>query len=127
MKPLLLFLLTGLFALCFFPSCKYDSVEELHPLAFCDTVDTVSYSGYIVPLFNASCGAAEISCHKTGTLGSTVYLDDYLSTTLVDTSLMLGCVRHTSGFKPMPKDGGKLDECAIYKLGKWIHAGEPNN
>ena len=110
-----------------FSSCESNSVEELFPVV-CDSVDTVSYSQYIAPLFVSSCGASNMSCHVSGSSGgSTVVLDSYLSVTSTDTTLLLASIHHRPGAKPMPRNAGKLNDCNIGKIEQWLRSGSPNN
>ena len=118
-----------LFLLCFFlmgVSCQYDNLEDLYPP--CDTTDTVTYSGFMAPLMQSSCGSTNISCHVTGsTGGSTVVLDSYFGLSSTDTALLLASVNHDAGAKPMPRNAPKLDACTLYKIEKWMKDGSPNN
>ena len=114
--------LTGFIFSMVSSSCSSDNVEELFP---CDTTDTVSYSTFIQPLFEGSCGATSTSCHQTGTVTSTVLLDSYDNVSAVDTARMLACMKHLPGAKPMPYNAPKLDDCIILKVEKWLHAGKP--
>ena len=39
----------------------------------------------------------------------------------------MGTINHASGFSRMPKGGGKLTDCEISQLQKWIDNGILNN
>jgi len=40
---------------------------------------------------------------------------------------LMGSVNHTNGYIPMPNGGGKLPQCEIDQLQKWIDNQSPNN
>jgi hypothetical protein len=40
---------------------------------------------------------------------------------------LVGAVSHAPGYSAMPKSGGKLSECQIAQIRKWVNSGAPNN
>jgi hypothetical protein len=40
---------------------------------------------------------------------------------------LLGAIKHSNGYSPMPKGGNKMKECDIRKIEIWINSGTPNN
>ncbi len=112
-------------AISFLVSCYYDNASELYPAAGlnlnCDTVN-VTYTKNIEPLFISNCGANN-SCHSTSMAEGGVILDTYANAILVDNTLMIGCVEHTSGYSPMPPVG-KISDCGINQLKLWIQNGK---
>lgn len=44
----------------------------------------------------------------------------------IGTGQLLGAIKHTSSFKPMPPNT-QLDTCFIKEIEKWIQAGAGNN
>jgi hypothetical protein len=69
-------------------------------------------------------GCASASCHASGSnVGS---LSNYTDTkAFVAFGRILGAVKHSTGFSPMPKGGTKWSDCNISKLEAWINAGMP--
>lgn len=116
----------GLFfvTMAVFNSCYYDIEEELYPYdVACDTVD-VSFSADIVPILTTNCYA----CHDQANAFGGVVLDNYTAVkNAVNNSTLLGVVRHTAGFSPMPKGGNKLLDCEISKIETWITDGALDN
>lgn len=82
-----------------------------------------TYALSIKPILDNSC----VGCHKPGSLNGNVNLADYTHVkSYVNDGSLLGSIKHTSGFVPMPQ-GSKLSDCEIAKFEKWIEAGAPNN
>lgn len=110
-------------------SCYKDNEEELYPtVSTCDTV-SVSYSGKIAGIIQTSC----LGCHSNASapvsgggiaLEGHANLSGYISN---NQARFIGTIEHTSGFSAMPKGGGKLDDCKISQLKKWISDGAQNN
>lgn len=122
MKSAVLLILSLLLSMPF-AGCYYDVEEELYPSG-CDT-SSVTYSQDIKPIMDAKCN----KCHATGSsLGAGIVLDTYagLSGT-AQSGRLLGAVRHESGYKFMPKNENKLDDCSILKLEIWVADGSPDN
>jgi cytochrome c5 len=90
----------------------------------CTCDDTqFTYAAIIQPLINTFC----VGCHKAGSLGGNIDLSTYAKVkTQVDNGKLLGSVTHTSGYVAMPQ-GGKLEDCQISQIQKWIDAGALNN
>ena len=119
-SAILLFLLS-------FSSCYYDSKEYLYPelSASCDTTN-ITYSGSVKPILDLCIG-----CHSNSSASSSgggIQLQDYadVKSRALDGKL-LGSIKHTGGFSPMPKNSAQLESCKITIIEKWITAGEPNN
>lgn len=123
--PFAFILLAGLSALG--SGCYYDNAEELYPTpTACDTAALISYTGYVRNLMETSCGSTNNACH-TAAGASGIPLDTYIATVASANSTLLPAVRHENGASPMPKGGGKLDDCSIAKLEKWVATGTPEN
>jgi hypothetical protein len=101
--------------------CYYDIEQELYPSGGCNTAD-MSYATDIIPILqNNSC----ISCH--GDLAS-LDLNGYADLKVyIDNGRLMGSINHLSGFRAMPDNSPKIDQCSIDKLQAWIDAGAPNN
>jgi hypothetical protein len=105
-------------------SCRYDNAEELYPV--CNDTATVTYNGTIVPILQANC----YRCHGIGSSSGSgdIILQDYnvLKTFAAD-GRFYGNAAHLPGYIPMPYDGGKLSDCDLSKIKKWVDSGYPNN
>ncbi len=118
--------ITVLISLLGFLSCNKNSKEAiLENLGPCDTTN-VTYTNDIRPLINQFCSTS--GCHTAVSVAGGYNLEDYAS--LRDAALgsrLLGSIKHNNGFSPMPKGGGKLTDCQIKFIEKWIQQGAPNN
>jgi hypothetical protein len=107
-------------------SCYYDNEEALYPQlsTSCDTTN-VTYSVTIVSIMSNNC----YSCHSNSNAaayGNNIKLENYTDvTSYIDR--VLGSVKHTSGYVPMPKNGGSIKTCSIDQLDIWVRNGMPNN
>lgn len=92
--------------------------------AFCDTIG-VTYSGYVT---GALSGNGCIGCHNATVPGGGVQLDSYAEVSKhVQDGSLLGSIKHETGFKAMPQNQEKLDDCTIAKIEAWINDGAQNN
>ena len=118
----------ALFVIFSIAGCYYDSEEYLFPQINnqCDTT-SVTYSVSIQPVLEQYC----YQCHNNANasiFGGNIKLEDYSDVIIrVNDGRLYGAITHQTGFSPMPKDGGMLDDCFIQKLSIWIDAGAPNN
>ncbi len=108
----------------FMQSCYYDNVEDLYPqLLVCDTTN-VTYSNSVWPVINANC----TSCHGGGAPAGNIRLENYNDiSSVANNGSLLGTIRHENGWLPMPKGGGKLNNCDIAKIETWVNQGIPDN
>ena len=108
----------------FMQSCYYDNVEDLYPqLLVCDTTN-VTYSNNVWPIINANC----TSCHGGGAPAGNIRLENYNDiSSAANNGSLLGTIRHENGWSPMPKGGGKLNNCDIAKIETWVNQGTPDN
>ena len=107
-------------------SCYYDNEEELYPeiSTDCDTLN-ITYSEEITAIFQDNCW----SCHSNNNaaaFGANITLEDYSDVVSNDIAV-LGSIKHNPGYSPMPKNGGKLDDCSISQFEAWINQGSPQN
>lgn len=88
----------------------------------CDS--TFTYSGRIKPLIDKWC----VGCHAGAAAGGGYDLTNYdnIKKSTVNNRL-LGSLQQLAGYSAMPKDAGKLSECDITAVQKWINAGTPDN
>lgn len=88
-------------------------------------VDTqnVTFSKTIMPLLSTNC----LGCHKTGSISGNVNLENYANVkTYVDNKRLSGAINSLAGYSPMPPIG-KLTDCQLQVVKKWIDAGAKNN
>jgi hypothetical protein len=106
--------------------CYYDSEERLYPKLSnpCDDTE-VTFKGTVSAILQ-SCQ----TCHSNSNASSSgngINLQDYSDVMKVVTNgKLMGSINHTSDY-PMPKGGGKLLDCEIAQLQKWIDSGSLNN
>jgi hypothetical protein len=106
--------------------CYNDSEERLYPKLSNPCDDTiVTFSGTVTSILQ-SCQ----SCHSNSNAsssGSGIKLQNYTDVqAMVTNGKLMGSINHTSAY-PMPKGGGKLADCEIAQLQKWIDGGSLNN
>jgi hypothetical protein len=89
----------------------------------CDTA-IVTFNLTIKPLLTSFCSGCHSGNTPSGGLNFTTHLGSQIPA--LDGRL-LGAVTHAVGFTPMPQGGGKLTDCNISKISKWIDEGAPNN
>jgi ribosomal protein S16 len=98
------------------------------PAASCDTTGTISFSSKVWPVIQNNC----LGCHPASgssngiSLGTYAQVKNVAGTKRNGISLLSGSIHHFSGFSPMPQNG-KLDDCPIAQIDKWISQGMPNN
>lgn len=105
--------------------CYYDNEEELYGPGMPCNLDNVTYSGSVVPILQSRC----YTCHFSGSiLGGGIVLEGYSNVKFfADNGTLSGVINHRSGFSAMPKDGGKLQDCQIQTIEKWIADGALEN
>ena len=116
------FIIVGI--VIFMQSCYYDNIEDLYPqLPECDTTN-VTYSNNVWPVINANC----TSCHGGGAPAGNIRLENYNDiSSAANNGSLLGTIRHENGWSPMPKGGGKLNNCDVAKIEIWVNQGTPDN
>ncbi|MEP6749962.1 MAG: hypothetical protein ABJB86_19645 [Bacteroidota bacterium] len=88
----------------------------------CTIADSVFYTKDIVPILQTNC----YQCHSTANDVSGILLDNYGGLKFyAQNGYLYGAISHSSGYRPMPDDGGKLSDCNIAMIKKWIDAGTP--
>ena len=129
MKLLTMALLICLLVISFVQyGCRYDKPAIVTPVV-CDTTN-ITFSGKVQPTLATNCLLS--GCHLGNNPPNGVFLDTYTHVkaqlVLVNgTPLLLGVIKHLSGFTPMPKDKAMLDACDITKIEMWIAKGAINN
>ncbi|MFU8843257.1 MAG: hypothetical protein ACNA7V_05560 [Bacteroidales bacterium] len=112
------------FALTMMQSCYYDNEEELYPVAGnCDTTN-VTYSGTVVPIMANTCN----SCHGSSIAQGGIRTDNYTDLkTIADNDRLWGAINHETGYRPMPDNLPKMNDCNLAKIRKWLDDGALNN
>lgn len=116
-----------LLAIATLAGCYYDSEERLYPKRYnpCDDIE-VTFSVTVTTILQPC-----QQCHsnsQASSAGSGIKLQDYTDVmTVVNNGKLMGSINHANGFVPMPDGGGKLPDCEIAQLQKWIDSGSPNN
>lgn len=115
-------------ALALLAACYYDSEEKLYPVVAsgCD-LSGITFTASVKPILQASCW----SCHsntQANSSGGGVRLENHADVqTIAKSGKLMGTVKHASGYQEMPLGGGKLSDCEISQLQKWIDNGTLNN
>ena len=118
-----------IFALTIFvlQSCTYNNEEELYPSANECVATNMSFNTNIKPILSSKC----FLCHSnanSSTIGGGIAIEDYADVNhYAENGLLLGVMKHTSGYNPMPKGGSKVDDCKIDQIEAWINEGAKNN
>jgi hypothetical protein len=126
MKRLIIYFSVITFFLLLFVSCYYDNEEALYPTlnTSCDTIN-VTFSGVITPILNNNC----FSCHSNSTAagnGNNIPLQNYADV-VSRVASVIGSIKHTGSYSPMPKNGGTISSCALSQFEIWIKKGMLNN
>ncbi len=88
----------------------------------CDTTK-FTFAASIKPLMDSYC----VGCHNPASAGGNILLTTYAGVqTVALNNKLMGSITHAVGFSPMPK-GGKLSQCQITQVKKWVNAGALNN
>jgi len=97
--------------------CKHDPTTPgpVDP-GSCDTL-SVTYPGDVIPIFSANC----TGCHSGVSPEAGINLTDFDQVAaLAQSGTLLGVIKHSAGFSPMPKNQAKLSDCDIVKIEIWI-------
>lgn len=88
----------------------------------CDTTK-FTYAATINPLINTYCAG----CHNPNSAGGNIILTTYAGMqTVALNNQLVGSITHAPTYAAMPQ-GGKLSDCQIIQMQKWVSAGAPNN
>lgn len=107
--------------------CYYDTEERLYPKISSPCDDTVvTFSSTVTSILH-SCQTCHSNSNATSS-GGGVKLQNYADVvTLINNGKLMGSIRHDNGYIAMPQGGGKLSDCEINQLQKWIDNKTPNN
>jgi len=89
----------------------------------CDT-STYTFSAIIQPIMNTWC----VNCHSSTTPNGGYNFAGYSGVSVAAANgMLLGTIKHSPGYQPMPQGGAKISSCDIAKIENWVQAGYPNN
>ena len=107
--------------------CYYDTEERLYPTISSPCDDTVVTFSSTVTTILHSCQTCHSNSNATSS-GGGYKIQNYADVvTLINNGKLMGSIRHDNGFIAMPQGGGKLSDCEISQLQKWIDNKTPNN
>jgi len=110
-----------------FGRCYNDREGLLYPpgTSTCDTSAASTFSATVLPILATNCN----TCHGGAAVsGMGINLDTYNGViTQVNSGKLMGDITHAAGYNAMPLGGGKLSDCNIAKIQRWINAGKTNN
>ncbi len=123
--PVALLIISG------FSACYYDNFAELNPgvgLEGCtDTAGAITFTAKVLPIMQQNCGTNNPACHQNN---SSTGFYDLNSKAGVEVAIadgkFLGSIKHDGSASQMPKNGGKLDDCSIAVIEKWLNTGMAN-
>lgn len=89
----------------------------------CDS-NNYAYAANVQPIFDKYCKG----CHSGAAAPKGIMLDSYTGVkTAASGGRLLGSIKRSTGYTPMPQGGNKLSDCEMAQVEKWINAGTPNN
>lgn len=97
--------------------------NTINCISSCDS-NQFKYSANIQPILQNHC----TGCHSGSNPPNGVNLTTYtLVKPLATNGMLYGVTAHLPGYNPMPKGSGKLSDCEIAQIRKWVQAGAQNN
>lgn len=86
-------------------------------------LNNITFAASVKPILDANC----VGCHGRGVSGGGVNLESYAAVKVVANNKMLfGVISQQAGYNAMPQ-GGRLSDCDIATIKKWIDNGALNN
>jgi hypothetical protein len=113
MKRLFIIIATVIIFSLFFISCYYDNEEVLYPSFRCDSIN-VTYSRTIAPMMNNYCTGCHSGSSPQGSISLTTYEEVVAYAPRITVSIK------QTGQYPMPKGGGKLNDCTLRQWDIWL-------
>lgn len=88
----------------------------------CDST-SVTYNATIAPIIQTNCSG----CHSNSLASGGYNFSNHAGlAVVVHNGKLVGAISHRPGFVAMPQ-GGKLSDCQIALIKKWVRGGAPNN
>jgi hypothetical protein len=89
----------------------------------CDT-SNYTYSKSVAPIMTTWC----TGCHNASNSGGGYNLTTYSGVvSAITKNRLLGAINQLPGFYAMPLNTGKISDCNLVSIQKWVSAGYPNN
>jgi hypothetical protein len=103
-------------------SCKYQD-DPMEQIDICD-LSNVTYVNIIKPIIDNNC----LVCHSVADAAGGLEFETFNGLKQVASNgKLVGSIKHSPGFIPMPEFAPKLHSCDIEKIEKWIQDGAENN
>lgn len=122
-------ILLGIVAVSF-AGCYNDSLEKLYSTQASVTCDTTSvqFTRDVLPIFTAYCGNTEAACHSaTGSGGVNLTGYNTMLATYAGNGILVKDIMYDGSGNNMPKNRGKMPDCEINKIKRWVNLGYQNN
>ena len=111
------------FAIAGFPSCAWDSVEDLYGIEACDTLH-ITWEDPVSEILEINC----VPCHNPELHYNGVRHDTYEEELkVVNDGRLHAVINHLPGSPQMPYQLSQLPECELGTLDSWINEGAPEN
>lgn len=117
------FVLLLIFTIAGFPSCSWNSEEDLYGIESCDT-SNITWEDPVSEILETNC----VPCHNPELHYNGVRHDTYVEElkVVIDDRLH-SVINHLPGFPEMPYQLPQLPECERGILDSWIINGAPEN
>jgi len=104
-------------------SCENNNEFELYGIRDCDTTN-ITWESKVAEILQNNC----VECHGPVSPYLGVRHDSYdAEMVVVNDGRLRGVINHLDGFAKMPKDRGKLPDCELEILNRWLDLGAPEN
>ncbi|MFZ1617209.1 MAG: hypothetical protein WAT41_07650, partial [Flavobacteriales bacterium] len=103
--------------------CYYDKEADLYPMNFCDTL-SVGYSSNVQPIIQANCAIP--GCHVPGGSGTGDFTAYNGLSTQITNGKLVPAVQQSGGAAFMPPSG-KLSDCDVATIARWVAGGAQQN
>ncbi len=104
-------------------SCENNNELDLYGTQECDTTE-ITWDSKVSAILQKNC----VECHGPELSSGGVRHDSYAAEMVfVNDGRLRGVINHLDGYTKMPKDRGKLPDCELKILNKWLDNGAPEN
>lgn len=102
-----------------FAACKKENL-----VTYDCTGLTPTYTTTIKPILDANCAIS--GCHNASSQADGINLSTYSGALSANSSEILGCIEHASGYTAMPQGAAKLSTASRQAIYCWVQNGRPN-